>query len=171
MDTASNTDDMFAWRLDSLKTIDMLEVMKAALLNHQDTAELQWLTVMTIYSNPTIKRLAKRVGVFLNPERAIDIESLSEDKAQKRAKLIRSFVERHPQELTPTQERIASHTKLRADNRSSSDGFVIAVTGTTGSLGRQLLLQLIQELLNRLPRPRAKCSTEASASRQCKAQV
>ena len=145
MNNASNTDDMFVLGLDSLKTIDMLGMLKAALSTHRDVEELHWLNVMTIYSNPTIEKLARRIGVFLNRESTTSVDFSAEALVQQRTTLIKSLVERYTQGMGPAQEHVLSHTRLSPDGRSASDSFVVAVTGTTGSLGRQLLQRLTQD--------------------------
>ena len=132
MANASNTDDMFVLGLDSLRTFDILGMLKAALGSHRDTSELHWLSSMIIYSNPTIRQLAAVIAGFLNSDTPSG-KGLTNGTKEHRTVLIGSLVEKYTRGLMQRTPFVG---------QSSQTDYVVAVTGTTGSLGTRIVQQL-----------------------------
>lgn len=132
MANASITDDMFVLGLDSLKTMDILGMLKTVLRDYKDVSELQWLSSRTIYSNPTIKKLAATIAHFLNAENST-IGSLSDNASEHQTALIKTLIDKYTKDL-------GKGAPISVN--SSQTQYVVAVTGTTGSLGTQIVQQL-----------------------------
>lgn len=132
MEKASNTDDMFVLGLDSLRTIDILGMLKAALKTHRNTSELDWLSIMTIYSSPTIKQLAAVITSFLNADGSGG-RTVKGEPEQQRTELMAALVERYTQDLQRLNP---------VRGKSPRTSFNVALTGSTGSLGKQLVQEL-----------------------------
>ncbi|KAL8724361.1 MAG: hypothetical protein Q9166_007997 [cf. Caloplaca sp. 2 TL-2023] len=133
MSHASNEDDMFVLGLDSLKSMELTGLLKSALSQHRPPSELQWLSLKVVYSNPTIRKLANTIAHFLNTNLA-DHHRAIRDSNQNRAATIKDLVDRYTQDFSVKQSR----PRVSATPASS----IVAVTGTTGSLGMQLVQAL-----------------------------
>lgn len=100
---ASNDEDMFALGLDSLKTIEIVELLTAALWNYKKTLDLQWLSVRTIYSNPTIKQLALKLAKILDLGSS-DIKDFNRVQSREQhAEIINTLVQKYTQDLITVQ--------------------------------------------------------------------
>ncbi|KAI4156985.1 MAG: hypothetical protein L6R39_000848 [Caloplaca ligustica] len=130
MSHASNNDDMFVLGLDSLKSMELTGFLKAALVQHRPPSELQWLSLRFIYSNPTVQKLAKSIAHFLDSDPA-EYHTASRDLEKNRATTLKCLVNRYTQGLRASHH----HPKVPA----STKNLIVAVTGTTGSLGMQLI--------------------------------
>ena len=129
---ASDTDDMFVLGLDSLKTIDMLRKFKAGLAGYQKPGELSWLTSMTKYTHPTIKQLSAVMASVLNSDRLHD-NIVKEISKANRGSRMEALIQKHTEGIMDGPSVI---------RRPSGIGCVVALTGTTGSLGLQIVHQL-----------------------------
>lgn len=132
MQHASNTDDMFVLGLDSLKAIDMLRMFKAALGSHKKPSELVWLSSMTIYTHPNIKQLSAVMASYLNSDET-NGGMADNDSTDNRGL---------PMEALFRKYTLGFKKGSCTIQRPSETGYVVAVTGTTGSLGLQILRQL-----------------------------
>ncbi|KAL8822839.1 MAG: hypothetical protein Q9191_006436 [Dirinaria sp. TL-2023a] len=132
MANASNSDDMFVLGLDSLKTMDILGMLKTVLKGFKDLSELRWLSSMTIYSNPTIEKLATTVARYLNSEDSA-LENSSDIVKKHRTALIRTLVDKYTKGINAGEP---------VSVKSPQTQYAVAVTGTTGSLGAQIVQQL-----------------------------
>ena len=124
-----NDDDLFANGLDSLKMLEMVGTLKAALAL-QTKSELGWLSSQTIYEHPTISQLGRMVVNFLNSKKIP--ERPSQDITVRMEKLIEKLT-------LGLGDRIAMKTPQK------TTGLVIAIIGATGFLGTAVLEALLQE--------------------------
>lgn len=131
MNDVKSSDDLYVHGLDSLKTVEIIAVLKAG-LGDQDSS---WLSSQTLYTNPTVERLAKNIFDRLQPT-SNGHPVLSENArvgARNRVELMTGLVQKYTNGM-----HTASPTAT-----APSEGQCIAVTGSTGSLGRSLLRQLL----------------------------
>lgn len=133
MANASNNDDMYALGLDSLKTIEIVELLKRSLQSHVHLSEVQWLSGKTLYSNPTIRKLAAVLFDYLISGQSSALKHVDESP-ESRFKRIDEVVFRNTQgfAMTPSQTAPTRPVKI-----------CVAVTGTTGSLGKQIVRELL----------------------------
>ena len=128
----SDDDDMFKYGLDSLKSIEVLNGLKAGLKRTQKSSEPSWLTTKFLYSNPTISQISGAIQEFLNagitPK---DERELSH--ATQMELLVREFTKDLPRP-PPSQRHTAWQPSVK-----------IALIGATGSLGRYLLKVLAED--------------------------
>ena len=131
----AGTDDLYVLGLDSLKTLEIISLVKAGLRDHR----LSWLTSQTLYTNPTIDQLAEQIYVHLNPASNGD-SNLHKGKhingsEHGRIEAMRSLVEKYTSDLKKS---------TTTDNPPAASSKCFALTGSTGSLGKRLLLDLIK---------------------------
>lgn len=130
---ASNNDDMYALGLDSLKTLEIVESLKRSLQSHRRLSEIQWLSGKTLYSNPTIRKLASVLLGYLNSGQSSVLKHVDESP-ESRSKRINDVVFRNTQGFAMTPSRTTPTRPVKT---------CVAVTGTTGSLGKQIVRELL----------------------------
>ncbi|KAI4234458.1 MAG: hypothetical protein LQ349_003784 [Xanthoria aureola] len=131
----AGTDDLYVLGLDSLKTLEIISLVKAGVRDRR----LSWLTSQTLYTNPTIGQLAEQIYVHLNPASNGD-SNLHKGKhvnasEHGRIEAMRSLVEKYTSDLKES---------TTTGNPQAASSKCFALTGSTGSLGRRLLLDLIK---------------------------
>nr|ARJ54151.1 nonribosomal peptide synthetase [Ramalina conduplicans] len=120
-------DDLYVSGLDSLKTIEAVETLRASLSQHRSMSDLRWLSAEMFYSNPSIAQLSRLVLNFLNSGKV----PVKRDRIATMSGMLERFavplkgLPRPPQVLEPVSGRV-----------------VVAITGTTGTLGPYLLESL-----------------------------
>lgn len=134
------TDDLYVLGLDSLKTVEIISLVKAGLRDHH----LPWLTSQTLYTNPTIDQLAEQIYVHLNPASNGDSGRSDDSDLPKgkdingsengRIEAMRSLVEKYTCDLKES---------TTSEHPPAASSKCIVLTGSTGSLGRRLLLDLV----------------------------
>ncbi len=121
------SDDLYVLGLDSLKTVEIIAVLRSG-LGEQDT---RWLSSRTLYGNPTIERLSRSIHSKLNTDKNGDFEIRErfDDDANLMASLVHKYTKGLPEPKTATV--------------SASVSKCVVLTGSTGSLGKHLLRQLL----------------------------
>ena len=127
VDKLQDTDNLYLFGLDSLKTTEALMSLKSSLLPHRSASELEWLSLETFYSNASIGQLSKIILAFLND----GIIPHERDRVASMAGTINSLsagLDLSPKYLAPQPRK---------------DDLCIALTGTTGTLGTQVLKEYL----------------------------
>ena len=126
--------DLYTLGLDSLKTTEIASSLRGSLMRQTATGDISWLTSSIIYANPSIDQLSSVLSNFLN--RGVVPEQESQSSMQKRIEKMSALVEKYTRSLPHKPLQIQ---QLR-DNHLS-----IAIIGTTGSLGFQLLRKMVED--------------------------
>ena len=126
-----DNDDLYVRGLDSLKTLEIVSILKAGL----GTPDTTWLSPRTLYDNPTIRKLSQLVFGKLNQQQSTTEEC--DTSAQRRITQMESLVSQCTEGF-PT-------ALPRKDQSLDPSGLNIAVTGSTGSLGAHLLRTLLND--------------------------
>ena len=128
------TDNLYVLGLDSLRTVEIGKTIKHG-LGDLDTS---WPSPQTLYANPTIDGLADAIFARLNG--AADIANDKAERADARTKMMASLVQKYTQDLPPVGSKIALDAQ-----RAHSPHLNVVLTGSTGSLGTQLLRVLLED--------------------------
>ena len=131
----SDTDDFFVLGLDSLKTVEIAEILKSGLQQHYKASDLSWLFSRTIYTSPTIARLSETI------HRVLSSDSISEAgqniARQSRTAIMAAMVEKYTLNLPRRSSKVIQALP--------SSNFNVVLTGSTGSLGTHLLNVLLND--------------------------
>ena len=125
-------DDMYVLGLDSLKTIETANSLQAGLRSQGINGDLSWLSNNIIYANPSINQLTVVLIDFLNSGLVPNQKNNHPKRNEKMSALVEKYTISLPQ-------RTLVQKKLRAAAE------VIALTGSTGSLGFHLLQKMIED--------------------------
>lgn len=131
----TNQDDLFVNGLDSLQTLELNNGLKAGLSPHLNSSILtQALTTKTVYNNPTIEKIATVVNRLLNPESAHVVGPSREARME-------AMVEKYTSDLP----RRAINGVTNGPNAVSSRPLNVVLTGSTGTLGTNILQVLVRD--------------------------
>ena len=130
----SDSEDLYALGLDSLKTIEIATSLRTCLESQATTADFSWLSNNTIYSNSSINQLATVIAEFLNsglvPSKKHDTRK--RDRAEQMSAMVERYTSSLPKHPLP-------------EKGLGKAARTIAITGSTGSLGFQLVRRLIED--------------------------
>ena len=128
-------DDFYVAGLDSLKTIEIMGMLKAGLGDHESS----WISVQMMYTNPTIRSLSKMIQHRLNSR---DLSEESDDPEQSRVARMASLVHKYTKGLSPAPLQI---DKSLLDSKQLDSKLTVVLTGSMGSLGTHLLRCLLDD--------------------------
>ena len=130
----SDEDDIFVLGVDSLKAVSIGAILKVGLRSHRDNLELAWLSDKTLYEYPTITQLSEKIYGFLITGASHDEGSNGEpaSRTTRMAALVEKYTQGLSQQSTPKS--------LPPKPVEIS----VALTGSTGALGRHLLQALLE---------------------------
>lgn len=118
-------DDLFVLGLDSLKTVEITAMLKAGL----KASDTSWLSSQTLYANPTVQKLAKKIHDRLHPRN--ESSSKEKNRINCRTSEMASLVKKYTQDL-PEKVRVTTN-------------LTVLLTGSTGSLGSHLLRAILED--------------------------
>lgn len=134
LETEINDDeDIFVLGVDSLKAVTIAAILKVGLRSHRDNLELAWLSDKTLYEYPRITQLSEKIYRFLIAGESHDEGSNGEPAS--RTTRMAVLVEKYTQNLWQR----STHKSLPPKTTEIS----VALTGSTGALGRHLLQALL----------------------------
>lgn len=130
----SDSDDLYVLGLDSLKTIEIANSLQTGLKSQAASRDLSWLSTSIIYANSSIDQLATVITDFLNSGLVPDQEmnAANQNRVEKMPALVERYTTSLPQRQLPQRQRGVA-------------AGIIALTGSTGSLGSHLLQGLIED--------------------------
>lgn len=124
-------EDLYVLGLDSLKTVEIAGLLKSGLVD----PDKSWLSVQTMYANPTIRSLSEVIQKRLN--RKANSSDEDHDLEKLRITKMASLVHKYTQDLP-----IAPSRKSQLLQSSKLN---IALTGSMGSFGTYLLRSLLDD--------------------------
>ena len=130
----SDSDDLYVLGLDSLKTIEIAYSLQTGLKSQVASRDLSWLSTSIIYANPSIDQLATFIADFLNSGLVPDqkTNAAHQNRVEKMSALVDRYTTSLPQRNLPQRQKGVA-------------AGIIALTGSTGSLGSHLLQRLIED--------------------------
>lgn len=130
-DPVSDTDDLFVHGMDSLQTLEFTKGLNRTMAIHLKELGQGPIFGSDLYINPTIKKFSYHLHRALN-----GLVPLHAPKTSDRVLLMEQLIQKYSKGLQPKQS-------VRA--APSPEKLCVAITGSTGSLGQQLLNKLLQD--------------------------
>ncbi|KAH8665697.1 putative NRPS-like enzyme [Tricladium varicosporioides] len=121
-------DNFYIHGMDSVRTTEAVGILKTTLLPYKPMTDLRWISGDILYRNPTLKRLSLILLEFLNHS----IIPVKRDRIGEMQAKIKEYTCDLPRNLA-------------SPNKAIGAKFSIAVTGTTGYLGRRLLTNFTKD--------------------------
>ncbi|KAF2650089.1 acetyl-CoA synthetase-like protein [Lophiostoma macrostomum CBS 122681] len=128
-------DDLFVLGLDSLQTTEIISQLKAGVSpDGQHQEDLAWITVKFVYEHPSVRSLSEAIRDHLASGEATS--SITKSSYRKSEEMMQRMIKEytHATGETPTPSQSISEPQ---------SGLHVVLTGSTGSLGTQLLVKLV----------------------------
>ena len=133
----SEKDDLFLRGLDSLKTVEMVQAVRAG-LRHRLTAEKKSkISSRMVYENPSIEKLARAISRLLDLDDSASSVPAKTDQDSERVTAMLAMAEKYSQGLKKLENMSAKAIK--------DLDLHIALTGSAGSFGCRILCELLQD--------------------------
>jgi thioester reductase-like protein len=123
-------DDFFELGLDSLQTTEIISLLKGGIASGGRGHDASWITAKFIYDHPSITSLTE--GLRSRFTKADDDSSANISVAEQRQSNMESMVRKYTKFLP----------NLKTPQVEAQSGYHVLLTGSTGSLGTQLLVAL-----------------------------
>lgn len=130
-DHNNDDDDLFVLGLDSLKTVEITAMLNAGL----KASDTSWLSSQTLYANPTVQKLTKKIHDQLHPREESSSEEYNREK--NRTTEMASLVNKYTQDLPRILQQI--------EKPRGTTNLTVVLTGSTGSLGSHLLRAILED--------------------------
>jgi thioester reductase-like protein len=136
---AQATDDLFGLGLDSLQTMEIINLLKAGIRANNEAGDISWVLMKYIYQHPTIAELAHAITHATSVRRnGVSKERVNGNSLKPRAQKMNEILEKYTIDLPPPL--------VRSGGKSDPGAKLhIILTGSTGSLGTQLLVRLLSD--------------------------
>lgn len=135
--TVQPTDDLFSLGIDSLQAMEIIRLLKAGIRAHDSMADISWVSMKYIYRHPTIAELSHTIT------RASSARSTCIPADQANADALGERVEKMNQMLGKYTTDLPQPFSRSGGESRPETGFHVILTGSTGSLGTQLLVELL----------------------------
>lgn len=133
------TDDLFGLGLDSLQAMEIIKLLKSGVRSAEKNADISWISMKYVYQHPTIAELAHAITLASSQgSNGISTDQADADLLKRRVEKMNQVLEKYTKDLPPRP----SHTDGQPDTTVKSH---VILTGSTGSLGTQLLLKLLSD--------------------------
>ena len=130
-DSFSDTDDLFVLGMDSLQTLELTKSLNRAFATQIQQLGRGNILGNNLYTHPTIDQLSIHLyRVFKG------LEPLHASSASDRLSVMNKLIEKYSADLKPSK---------RTSKLKKTSGLCVAITGSTGSLGQQLLAILLED--------------------------
>jgi thioester reductase-like protein len=123
-------DDLFSYGLDSVMIGQLLSNLKTGLQDSAPDRDLEWLDTRTVYRNSSLNRLTAVLSHFLNSG-----NHLKSEKALSRTEIMDELTLKYTQGLK----------ELLTTVNSTKGPYTVALVGSTGYLGPQILASLMAD--------------------------
>ncbi|KUI63880.1 Linear gramicidin synthase subunit D [Cytospora mali] len=135
---AQPSDDLFVLGLDSLQIIEIIKLLKAGIRSGDPAADISWISMRYIYEHPSIAEISHAVTLAHSNRgrtlRPLSDGGTSQNRVQKMEALLKKYTSDLPSPIKRTGEQPDPAPKIH-----------VILTGSTGSLGIQLLLRLLSD--------------------------
>lgn len=128
----SGSDDLFAHGLDSLKCIDLCKTLKSGLQEISGSHDPSWITAQIIYEHPNVEKLSTILHEFVNTGKLPKGLSDHTNRAAELQAMVEKLTCSLPSQQLPLSDIPTSHLN-------------VALTGSTGSLGIEILDRFIKD--------------------------
>lgn len=125
-----NEEDLYGMGMDSLQTTHLVSLLKAGILAGNENADVSWVSVRFVYEHPSVVSLAEAIFQQITSVSNSNQDAFSTVKQKQR---VQALVEKHTKGLPKPQA---------APHLPPPNSRVVMLTGSTGSLGMQVLLRL-----------------------------
>ncbi|PVH91878.1 NRPS-like enzyme [Periconia macrospinosa] len=128
-------DDLFALGLDSLQTTEIISLLKSGINSDENQQDVTWITAKFVYEHPSIRTLSEAIRDYLaSADGTLPIgEPLPHNREERMQRMIQKYA-------YATGEPETSHNVSEQQS-----GLHVLLTGSTGSLGRQILVKLASD--------------------------
>lgn len=130
----SESDDMFAHGLESLKCMELGKSLRSGLQDTTGSLDKSWITSQVIYEHPSIEKLSSLLQEFVNtsklPKRRSDRDR--NHRAAKRQAMVEKFTGSLPSQQPSLNVIPTSHLH-------------VALTGSTGASGTEMLGRFVKD--------------------------
>ncbi|PVH91860.1 acetyl-CoA synthetase-like protein [Periconia macrospinosa] len=136
--SVDGTDDFFVLGLDSLQTTEIITSVKSGILSGKPDHNVSWITPKLVYEHPSITSLSTALHSHLTSQ-TNNHKPHGPETPEARTNRLTSTVKKYTSLLpktTTTQQTPTLHHPQTTTNLH------VLLTGSTGSLGTQILLQL-----------------------------
>jgi len=130
----TDNDDFFVHGLDSLQTVELAHGLRAGLKPYVN-ADLSWISSKTIYANPTVESLLRVLDSRSKPDSISQGDDTVARRIARMSALVEKYIEGLPRR-TPNMDRVP---------HLSHDPLCVVLTGSTGTLGTNLLQALLED--------------------------
>lgn len=120
-------DDLFGHGFDSLQTTELVKLLRAGLQSGKKDAAVSWINMRFVYEHSSINGLARNI-VSAHVEGSRSSSEADASVTQRREEKMRVLI-----------------SKYTADLTQCPPGQHVILTGSTGSLGLQILLRLVSD--------------------------
>ncbi|KUI57302.1 Linear gramicidin synthase subunit D [Cytospora mali] len=137
-DDAQPNDDLFVLGLDSLQIMEIIKLLKAGIRSGDPAADISWISMKYIYEHPSIAEISHAV-TLAHSNRGRILKPLSDgDTSQNRVQKMENLLKEYTSDLP-------SPSKRTGEQPDPAPKIHVILTGSTGSLGTQILLQLLSD--------------------------
>ena len=133
----SEQDDFFLCGLDSVKTVEIVQAARAGLRQRLKPSDVSKVSSRMVYENPSIEKLARAISNLLNQDGSSDSGQLTGEQALDRVNAMTMMVEKYTRGLDQAQD--------EPKGPIERPELQIALTGSTGSPGSQLLRTFMED--------------------------
>lgn len=127
-------EDFFVLGLDSLQTAEIISLLKVGIRSGNRDADISWVSTRLVYENPSIEALAGAILYHIDPA-ASSSPCTRGVTTLNRVQKMERMIEKYTQDLpSPQHSAISENTRIH-----------VIVTGTTGTLGTQILVKLLSD--------------------------
>lgn len=136
---AQPNDDLFGLGLDSLQTMEIIKLLKSGVRSENKDADISWISMKYIYQHPTISEIAQAITLASSEGgKAVSKGQTNGDGLKLRAQKMNEILEKYTKDLPAA----SSRSEGQSDPAAKLN---VILTGSTGSLGTQLLLKLLSD--------------------------
>lgn len=132
--TLSEFDDLFAHGLDSLKCIEFCDTLRSGLQEISGSHDPSWIDAQVIYEHPSIEKLGTILHEFVNTGKLP--KGRSDRHKSHRAAELQAMVEKLTSSLPSQQPSLCDSPTCHLN---------VALTGSTGSLGTEILGRFVKD--------------------------